>query len=348
MTLPEKAAKMQEESKAIVAQAIKQAGKYASFIKVLSQKKNIGTRDNPSFVEIETPYMVVVGRVIEAREEHQEAAKKIVFKPAEFMMAPDGKTQLCRIAVESEIRGTATGTIEVGTIGNVDKTNPYANAETSALGRALGFLGYGVFGCGIASYEEVSSATEVANNGKAFAAQDAGSQKPAQAGTISNVGKGAGSNAVTAISAQVKIKAKTALVGAGFTEGEAAKKINEAMTIDDINSLLQEAAAKKKANEAVSAVVEQSSGAQDTDNKTDNDQTKGTAEESSGKAEGKQSVGTSTNSEDSKPVGAKEIIGLKKKLKEKGLADEDLTKVLPGVKTRGDYLKVIAEHGIAA
>ncbi len=344
MTLPEKAAKMQEESKAIVAQAIKQAGKYASFIKVLSQKKNIGTRDNPSFVEIETPYMVVVGRVIEAREEHQEAGKKIVFKPAEFMMAPDGKTQLCRIAIESEIRGTATGTIEVGTIGNVDKTNPYANAETSALGRALGFLGYGVFGCGIASYEEVSSATEVANNGKAFAAQDAGSQKPAHAGTISNVGKGASSNAGTAISAQVKIKAKTALVGAGFTEGEAAKKINEAMTIDDINSLLQEAGSAKKANVGAG----QSSGAQDTGNKMEGAQAKGTAEESSGQAEGKQSAGTSTNSEDSKPVGAKEIIGLKKKLKEKGLADEDLTKVLPGIKTRGDYLKVIAEHGIAA
>ena len=347
MTLAEKAAKMQEESKAIVSQAIKQAGKYASFIKVLTQKKNIGTRDNPSFVEIDTPYMVVVGRVIEAREEHRDASKKIVFKPAEFLMAPDGKTQLCRIAVESEIRGTATGTIEVGTMGNVDKTNPYANAETSALGRALGFLGYGVFGCGIASYEEVASAVEVVDNRKTIA-QDGGSQKPEQAGSTANAGKGA----VPAISAQLKIKAKTALVGAGFTEGEAAKKVSEAMTIDDINGIIQEAGAKKKSNK-VAEVAGQSSGVQDTGSNSEDDRTIADGA-TGGKAEGIQSAGPSATGEesnvadDTRPVGAKDIIGLKKKLKEKGLADDDLTKVLPGVKTRADYLKVIAEHGIAA
>jgi hypothetical protein len=49
-----------------------------------------------------------------------------------------------------------------------------------------------------------------------------------------------------------------------------------------------------------------------------------------------------------KPVGAKEIIGLKKMLKEKGMTDEELVKVLPAVRTRSDYLRVVAEHGIAA
>ena len=40
----------------------------------------------------------------------------------------------------------------------VDESNPLENAETSAIGRALGFLGYGVYGTGIASADEVLQA----------------------------------------------------------------------------------------------------------------------------------------------------------------------------------------------
>jgi hypothetical protein len=57
---------------------------------------------------------------------------------------------------------------------------------------------------------------------------------------------------------------------------------------------------------------------------------------------------TSNDGDEAKPISAKEIIGLKKKLKESGKTDDDLAKILPGVKTVGDYRKVIKEYGIAA
>lgn len=40
----------------------------------------------------------------------------------------------------------------------MDRTNLYENVESSAIGRALGFLGYGLLGTGIASAEEVMAA----------------------------------------------------------------------------------------------------------------------------------------------------------------------------------------------
>ena len=43
----------------------------------------------------------------------------------------------------------------------MDESNPLENAETSAVGRALGFLGYGLYGTGIASAEEVLQAQAV-------------------------------------------------------------------------------------------------------------------------------------------------------------------------------------------
>jgi hypothetical protein len=53
----------------------------------------------------------------------------------------------------------------------VDESNPLENAETSAVGRALGFLGYGVYGTGIASADEVLQAQALR--------QPAGAEPPA-------------------------------------------------------------------------------------------------------------------------------------------------------------------------
>ena len=169
-------------------------------------------------------------------------------------------------------------------------------------------------------------------------------------------GKSAGVNGVTAgaegkasaISAQIKIKTKTALVDAGFTDAEAAAKVNNAKTIDDINSLLQEASAKKKAAEEAAGNSDRGA-QQPSDN--GNQQAPDKPKESAGSQESvkKTSDDAKTDGGDEgKPISAKEIIGLKKKLKASGKTDDDLAKILPGVKTVGDYNKVIKEYGIAA
>lgn len=105
------------------------------------------------------PYMRVDGRVAMARDEHRELGKRLdILKPV-FDMVFDIPT--CQVTVFSEIFGTATGTAKVSIGGRgVDQTNPLENAETSAVGRALGFMGYGLLGGGIASAEEVEQAIQ--------------------------------------------------------------------------------------------------------------------------------------------------------------------------------------------
>lgn len=53
-------------------------------------------------------------------------------------------------------KASSTAPVNIGG-GGVDATNPFENAETSAVGRALTFLGMGQMG-GIASYEEIIDA----------------------------------------------------------------------------------------------------------------------------------------------------------------------------------------------
>lgn len=123
-----------------------------------TKEKGIYTWQNDSndvYVSIYEPYMSVDGRIKMARDEHKKAGKKLFFHP------PVITDSYVSVTVESEIYGSATGTAKIGKGGSgVDSTNPIENAETSAIGRALGFLGYGLFGTGVASAEEVIAAIE--------------------------------------------------------------------------------------------------------------------------------------------------------------------------------------------
>jgi len=99
--------------------------------------------------------MQVNGRVLMAHDEAKEAGTQVSMT-SHFDMIGDILT--CCVEMTT-LRGTAQGTasVHIGGTG-VDKTNPIENAETSAVGRALGFLGYGILGGGIASAEEVEDA----------------------------------------------------------------------------------------------------------------------------------------------------------------------------------------------
>lgn len=122
-----------------------------------AESLGIFSYDKGTYMSIEKPYVTVDGRVQMARDEHKEKESKLnIHAP---LIQQFGDIYIVSVTVESELYGTATGTIEVGTKNAVDKNNPFANAQTSAIGRALGFLGYGLIGTGvIASAEEAEQA----------------------------------------------------------------------------------------------------------------------------------------------------------------------------------------------
>lgn len=128
---------------------------YHHHLMLLDQRKNLGTRERPNWVSFQTPYMTVDGRVKMASDEAAESGHAFNID-TQFMTV--GDTLICK-AVAQTCRGRATGHVKVNIGGSgVDASNPFENAETSAVGRALGFVGYGVFGQGIASADEVIEA----------------------------------------------------------------------------------------------------------------------------------------------------------------------------------------------
>jgi hypothetical protein len=162
--------------KADAQEKVKQAyecipAQYHSFVVLLKQNiklgKSLGYRiteegkkagmwqadDGTLYCSIALPYMTVDGRVRWARDEHRKAEKALNIRTEVL----DG---FVRATVESEMLGSATATAKIGAGSGVDRTNPIENAETSAVGRALGFLGYGLIGTGIASADEIETSMD--------------------------------------------------------------------------------------------------------------------------------------------------------------------------------------------
>lgn len=119
-----------------------------------AEELGIWSTNAGTYMSIEKPYMTVDGRVQMARDEHRELKKQLhIHQPVIEKLE---KKTILSVTVESEMFGTTTGTIEIGESGAVDNKNPIANAQTSAIGRALGFMGYGLVGTGIiASADEL-------------------------------------------------------------------------------------------------------------------------------------------------------------------------------------------------
>lgn len=141
---------LQEAQAKIDAAYINTPPEYHGFITL------IGRYDKRLGVNIQTAYMKVDGRVAMAVDEHRELGKRLEIH-TDFDTVFD--KPICRALIVSELKGETSGTAEVKLGGSgVDSTNPLENAETSAIGRALGFMGYGLLGGGIASAEEVEQA----------------------------------------------------------------------------------------------------------------------------------------------------------------------------------------------
>ncbi len=129
---------------------------YQSFITLIEQRKKVGgTRAAPIWATVRQPYLSVDGRVKMARDQHREASKRFDIQ-SEFLVEPTSGQLLARATLTSEIYGTAVAHARVFLGGDgVNESNPLETGETSAVGRALGMWGFGCYGTGIASADEV-------------------------------------------------------------------------------------------------------------------------------------------------------------------------------------------------
>jgi hypothetical protein len=152
----------QDKAERLCAIAVEQTpAAYQSFITLIEQRRKVGgTRQAPIFATVRQPYLSVDGRVKWARDEHLRAGKRFDVQTA-FVVEPTSGQLLACATVTSEIYGTAVAHARVFLGGDgVNESNPLETGETSALGRALGMWGFGCYGTGIASAEEVLRVAE--------------------------------------------------------------------------------------------------------------------------------------------------------------------------------------------
>lgn len=126
---------------------------FADHIVVLSQRKKI----DDEWVAVETLYMAVDGKVAMANADHHRQGKRLDFLPPQVLaQSADALTLL--VGVQSELYGIRYGiaTSRITSGKGPEREFPWEVAETSAIGRALTSMGYGLIpGAGLASAEDM-------------------------------------------------------------------------------------------------------------------------------------------------------------------------------------------------
>lgn len=126
---------------------------FADYIVALTQRK----KGEDGWQTTEHPYMTVDGKLAMANQDHIRQNKRLDFNTPQILV--DNEEQLTLlVTVTSEIYGTRHGIATSRRIGGTatEREFPWEVAETSAIGRALSTMGYGVFpGSGLASAEDM-------------------------------------------------------------------------------------------------------------------------------------------------------------------------------------------------
>jgi len=170
----QKAQTIQEKNGLILAQIPEQYRHYVQYLsraskvakKVVNLDKELEeagyfTTENGTYLNITNAYLTVAGKNamltdwVEEKDYRFSIENEIITLKEKFFIKTVIK--ITNEKGEEIRRATSTVPVNIGGTG-VDRTNPYENAETSAVGRALTFLGMGRQLGEIASYEEVVEA----------------------------------------------------------------------------------------------------------------------------------------------------------------------------------------------
>ncbi|MBI4787881.1 MAG: hypothetical protein HY782_12630 [Chloroflexi bacterium] len=139
---------------------------FADYIVMLEAQRRIGD----DWQTVDQPYMAVDGKLAMANEDHRKQGKRLDFGEPKVLINNEDQLTLL-VTVTSEIYGTrhgiATSRKQNGT--RAEREFPWEVAETSAIGRALTAMGYGLLpGAGLASAEDMlraGSTTQTGGNG---------------------------------------------------------------------------------------------------------------------------------------------------------------------------------------
>lgn len=130
---------------------------FADYIIALEQRRRI----DDEWTTVETAYMSVDGKLAMANEDHRRQSKRLDFAPPQILVDTSEQLTLL-VTVTSEVYGTRHGIATSRRAGGstAESEFPWEVAETSAIGRALTAMGYGLLpGAGLASAEDMLRAT---------------------------------------------------------------------------------------------------------------------------------------------------------------------------------------------
>lgn len=130
---------------------------HADFIDYVVVLENTVHR-NGRVTAVEQPYMTVGGRLAMANRDHAMQDKRLNFEKPVVLENSSGRLTL-QVTIESEVYGRRHGIASSrrgGNVSQIEKESQWEVAETSAIGRALGAMGYGLIpGAGLASADEI-------------------------------------------------------------------------------------------------------------------------------------------------------------------------------------------------
>lgn len=126
---------------------------FVDYITLIERRRRTGQ----GWATEEAPYMSVDGRLAMANADHRRQGKKLIFEnPVVLADTPEQLTLM--VIIVSEVYGHRHGIATSRKVdgAQIEMQHPWEIAETSAMGRALAAMGYGLLpGTGLASAEDM-------------------------------------------------------------------------------------------------------------------------------------------------------------------------------------------------